>query len=157
MKKPINYRDIKAGDLVRWERGDGYAIEFRAERDRDLRAGTSGQHYLLDRPKPRVDLPLEPTLGVLKWNSNTSGEKEVLATWSLRSTYDQTFRDVGPYALSDVGHRIGVQSVTSFTPMVAIRRDLVDELVAGHSGAALPSQYIWRSYVNGWLKRAGLK
>lgn len=65
-RQPIDPADIKPGDLIRWES----AFPETATLATEFRAGSSGKgyraagtYYLLDRPAPAVDLPMEPTLG----------------------------------------------------------------------------------------------
>jgi hypothetical protein len=87
MKTPIEPSDIRKGDLIRIEgrttadvdRGET-AHEYRAIADND-RDGWSAGHfnwYLLDRPKPAVELPETPTLGWLTRPVGDSGSKTQL-------------------------------------------------------------------------------
>lgn len=77
-RTPIEPSDIRAGDLIReeyaepWvpERGDlpRTATEYRATDDlKTLSRARASAYYLLDRPTPAVELPTEPTLGILHW------------------------------------------------------------------------------------------
>lgn len=130
MKKPIKPEDIKRGDLIRYEShdGDDYAVEFRAykdghsQRDRD----ESGQHYLLDRPTPPVELPTE----ALSWGTLVAD----------RVQYEGVFQRQGDVILHiGSGHhrepQIPVRDVTAWEPHVAVPKAALDEL---------------REYMNAW-------
>ena len=64
MKQKIDPKDIRKGDLIRFESGDTryrtQAVEYKAVCDMDTQRHESGTHYLLKRPEP----PFEPYWGM---------------------------------------------------------------------------------------------
>lgn len=122
MKRPIEPADIRKGDLIRWEQEPSlvseYAIEYRATEDGYFQSVT-GQHYLLDRPTPPVELPTEPTLG---WLENVYGAR-ILKHW---------FRGEGVAEAFDGDRWNFTKEVIAFTPAVAVPKAALDELQANH-------------------------
>ena len=110
VKRPIEPADIRKGDLIRWEQEPSlvseYAIEYRATEDGYFQSVT-GQHYLLDRPSPPVELPTEPTLG---WLENVYGAR-ILKHW---------FRGEGVAEAFDGDRWNFTKEVIAFTPAVAV-------------------------------------
>ncbi len=139
MKRPIEPADIRKGDLIRWEQEPSlvseYAIEYRATEDGYFQSVT-GQHYLLDRPTPPVELPTEPTYGVLEWtagpNTANPGEsRRVAATWKLSPYVSGYYRPEGrPTQIHavDFGMYIPLGRVTAFTPAVAVPMAALNKL-----------------------------
>lgn len=132
-KTPIDPKDIRKGDLIRWEgdpslgSGGVKVAEYGAEYDGNSWT-LSGQHYLLDRPKPPVDLPTEPTLG---WLSAHTNPDPTLGAWRTEDRY--VTRD-GTYRLAD--------DVTAFTPATAVPTKALDELRTQHRvNVTLESRY----------------
>lgn len=65
-KQKIDPKDIRKGDLIRWERDspgeyDQRAVEYLSACDGTHWSYNPGQHYLLDRPEP----PFEPYWGMV--------------------------------------------------------------------------------------------
>jgi hypothetical protein len=118
MKRPIEPADIRKGDLIRWEQEPSliseYAIEYRATEDGYFQSVT-GQHYLLDRPSPPVELPTEPTLG---WLENVYGAR-ILKHW---------FRGEGVAEAFDGDRWNFTKEVIAFTPAVGVPKVALDEL-----------------------------
>lgn len=73
MKTPIEVSEIRAGDkiLATYKVFDAeYEVTYISSADRspwkskrEVDMGSEVKHFLLDRPKPPVDLPTEPSLG----------------------------------------------------------------------------------------------
>ena len=138
MKRPIEPADIRAGDLIRceWKESDA-AEEWRSPVD----AGSTWDpakvdHFLLDRPTPPVELPTEPTYGVLEWtagpNTANPGEsRRVAATWKLSPYVSGYYRPEGrPTQIHavDFGMYIPLGRVTAFTPAVAVPMAALNKL-----------------------------
>jgi hypothetical protein len=82
MKRPIELDAILAGDLIRYESGE-IAHEWRAQNKGHGFHARAGQHYLLDRPEPAVELPTEPTLGTVTWKYHDSAHvQQETALWN---------------------------------------------------------------------------
>lgn len=118
MKTPIEPSDIRAGDLVREEYAEAwltdhgterFAVEYRATHDRHTLAlsHVSG-HFLLDRPKPDVELPTVTTLG---WAVGVADPTPLLAVWLLQRA-DTLYSMRAP--------DLAAEKVTSFTPATAV-------------------------------------
>lgn len=120
MKTLIAPRDIRKGDLIRFEYADGRstdrAKEYVASGDGvgDGR-GPVGTYYLLDRPVPPVDLPTEPTLGWL----TLPGGRALETVW--------TSNDKASLHRA-LGGSVDVANVTAFTPATAVPTAALDEL-----------------------------
>lgn len=125
MKRAIDYREIRKGDLIRWEAGDnlpypGYAaVEITADRD-GKGLSNVGQHYLLDRPAPPVQLPEKPTLG---WVAVKGGDIR-LGCW-----YES-----GLAVVAQGVNGVETKRVESFTPAVAIPTEALDQLRGWNTG-----------------------
>jgi hypothetical protein len=122
MKQPIDPKDIRKGDLIRVEKGNDQALEYRANEHGHTNGW--GHYYLLDRPAPKVELPETPTLGWL------NDEPYLLATWvdcSDSAARPPAVRPVSPTPFDD-GH------VKSFTEAVAVPKAALDELRKWPSG-----------------------
>lgn len=130
MKTPIKPEDIRKGDAIRYEPdvpGVVIAQEYRAVRDGHsyLPQALGGQHYLLDRPAPKVELPETPTLG---WGTWSGGP--YLAVWQSNGAK--------LLAVDDHGERDGDAGyIESFTEAVAVPKAALDEL----REAAWPQPY----------------
>ena len=66
MKQKIDPKDVRKGDLIRWEKESPTeygtnAVEYRSEYAGTPWSYNPGQHYLLERPEP----PFEPYWGVV--------------------------------------------------------------------------------------------
>lgn len=122
MKRPIEPSEIRKGDLIRWEAGDnlpypGYAaVEITADRD-GMGMSNVGQHYLLDRPAPPVQLPSGSHFGTLSWVDGASGGT-LTAEWLID----------GKQAEALNFGAILREHVTAFTPATAIPTEALDEL-----------------------------
>lgn len=117
MKTPIDPKNIRAGDLIRWESATrhGTANEYRATGgEGDFME--QGRLYLLDRPKPVVDIPSTPTLG---WIDATAGGTSLAVVGIGNIGYDL---DKGPhYARVRRGGGWDLSSeITAFTEAVAV-------------------------------------
>jgi hypothetical protein len=129
MRTPIEPCDIRAGDVIRYEPtqpADLAAVEFIAKMDGyGYMPKAFGQHLLLARPKPAVELPTEPALGWLgvtdtgKANLSLSPGR-VLGVFKNR----ETLVDGGP--AGSWSHEF----VTAFTPATAVPTSALDELRA---------------------------
>lgn len=77
MKQKIDPKDIRKGDLVRYESEDTryrtQAVEYKAVCDRDAHRNDSGSHYLLERPEP----PFEPYWGMVIGDKNDNSQRAV--------------------------------------------------------------------------------
>lgn len=129
-RTPIDPADIRTGDLIRWERGEGSptqtfeAAEFRATFDGDGKRNWDGQHYLLDRPAPAVDLPTEPTLGWI-----TGYGYRNLDFWRYRDGADKAGE--GAWAGNDPAlkpYGYGIKGITDWVPATAVPTSALDEL-----------------------------
>lgn len=118
MKEPIEPSEIRKGDLIRFEYdGDPREVaeEWRAQDDADgFHFRAPGHHYLIDRPKPDVELPTEPTLGWLTAND----ERPYLSHVKLD----------GERAMTDGLYYAHASRVTAFTPATAVPTAALDEL-----------------------------
>lgn len=131
MKRPIKPSEIRQGDLIRWEAGDnlpypGYAaVEITADRD-GMGMSNVGQHYLLDRPTPPVQLPEKPTLG---WVTSPSRGGVDLDFWRYRGPGDRAGE--GAWAGIDpdgTPRGYGMKNITAFVPATAVPAEALDEL-----------------------------
>lgn len=128
MKQPIEPEDIRKGDLIRYENGDLIrfrAGEYRAETDGDTWGPHPGRYFLLDRPKSPVDLPTEPTLGWASFEHHHDHLAETeLGVW--RHVVHGNGNDTITAAIQ---HQIAqADTVTAFTPAVAVPKGALDEL-----------------------------
>lgn len=143
MKQPISPSDIREGDLIRFEYADTHGGYMRAMEYVADQSGpnwyVAGQHYLLDRPTPPVELPIAPTLGYLHWRSGTSGDMRVLASWGTAQKKPSWMGD--KYVSSDLGHHVQRVSVTGFTPVVAVPTDALADLRGRFRVSAIPGTY----------------
>jgi hypothetical protein len=126
MKTPTKPEDIKKGDLIRYEHAEDSvgaftAVEFLAEFDGRgyLPKSLGGQHFLLDRPTPPVELPTEECLGWVE-----SDGVAFLGLWDGGEYVDE----VTGRLEQDTVHR---DHVTAFTPAAAVPKSALDELRAG--------------------------
>ncbi|WP_332645080.1 hypothetical protein [Aeromicrobium sp.] len=124
MKEPIEPSEIRKGDLIRWEsKHSEHAHEWRAQTDRAWWAD-EGQHYLLNRPRPAVEFPSEPTLGWLRLIGAVGDGPP--STWRFEhSGMDDSrrARNEWGYVVADVDDKIA-----SFTPATAVPTAALDEL-----------------------------
>jgi len=128
-KTPIKPGDIRKDDLIRWEADANYggqnrAIEYRACKDGD-QTFAAGQYYLLDRPTPAVELPTEPTLGWVAWEERGffgGARRRAFGTWRADS---DVVRDLDQH-----GRAVRADSVTAFTPAIAVPRDAYEALAS---------------------------
>jgi hypothetical protein len=137
-KTPIDPKDIREGDRIRIEAaegrtfGDGLTASEFIAREFDNPAEFSYlRYYLLDRPKPPVDLPSEPTLG---WVTSVGGEV-ALSTW--RPDFVQGGAIVATVDVRDsrafcTGMKKYVDHITAFTPATAVPTEALDELRREH-------------------------
>jgi len=123
MKQPIDTNQIKAGDLIRveWEQPTEIqatlAREFVAQCDRhSLDLWGPCRYYLLDRPKPTVVLPIEPTLG---WATANFGDRLIHTAGKGHGGTDVT----------DCGY-VDSCAITAFTPATAVPTAALDALRA---------------------------
>lgn len=130
MKTPIEPSQIRKGDLIRkeYEVGNGeLALEYRATGDAHGKGGP-GQHFPLDRPKPAVELPTEPTLGWLTYSgSQTFGR---FRAGDISESDYATSKDA-PVAVgvSERGKKVNVMfGATSFIPATAVPTEALDDL-----------------------------
>lgn len=123
MKTPIKPEDIRKGDLIRWERGGDsppqafVAAEYHAQFDGEARRNYDGQHYLLNRPSPK--LPDTPTLGWAEWTPDWG---RYLAVWEKRG------KDLVPSADRPVTSGRINNEFLNFTEAVAVPKAALDEL-----------------------------
>lgn len=141
MKRAIDPSEIRKGDLVRYEGQDEStttrAVEFCAERDGQsyLPVVLPGQHYLLHRPTPPVELPTEPALGIV---SGTWGGPPRLAVWRVeRDACSTWLRPVDNEG--DTDRTVG-GAVTNFVPATAVPTKALDRVrrVAATCDATYP-------------------
>lgn len=133
MKTPIEPIDIRVDDLIRYEFGSmpGSASEWRAEVEGiSPYQARAGQHYLLDRPKPAVELPTIPSLG---WVTTDLGFRDgatlaFVGQWKKGS--DAMTADYGHGYRRISGLYGGRENVTAFTPATAVPTEALDELRA---------------------------
>lgn len=123
MKRPIKARDIIKGDLIRKEYGceivnGETALEYRATSDAHGKGGP-GQHFLLDRPEPAVELPTEPTLGWATYRIDDHGEATRLGV---------TFNAGSSMRLTNWDISVPASRVTAFTPATAVSTEALDRL-----------------------------
>lgn len=133
MKEPIALADIKAGDLIRVEQELDKAHEFRAARDQERNGW--GDYYLLDRPKPAVELPTEPTLGWLTYRDTdypSANPTIELGEWKARADR-ATVLDV--HGLTSVPLAWAI----AFTPAAAVPTAALDELREYINGLDFPN------------------
>jgi hypothetical protein len=138
MKTPIEPSEIRKGDLIRWEWAD--LREVRSERAVEYVSGrdggsyspipNAGQHYLLDRPTPAVELPAEPTLGWLTYAGST-----IFGVFRKYDPSDYSRSDGIDWDVSEI--RDGAvfnsfNSVTAFTPATAVPTEQWAAVVAEH-------------------------
>jgi hypothetical protein len=123
-KTPIKPEDIRKGDLIRFEYANipGKASEYIAMGD-EIPTYNAGHHFLLDRPKPTVDLPTKPTLGFI--SSGTVPTSTVGMWWVDPNDPSFVIRD-GSFRLAD--------DITAFVPATAVPAEALDELRAVASG-----------------------
>lgn len=138
MKEPIEPSEIRGGDriLATYKRFDAeYEVTYTSSCDgqpwrlkSDVDIDSKVEHYLLDRPKPAVELPTEPTLGWLKWyaGEESSGlgiERTGLGIyWVIE----------GGVTDSGGGGMWPMKDVTAFTPATAVPTAALDELRRNH-------------------------
>lgn len=121
MKTPIDAKDIRKGDLIRWEEDESdEAREYRAIVNSPRLSPIPGRTFLLDRPVPAVVLPTVPTLG---WATTAWGTRLILTSGEGRGGCDVT----------DQGY-VDSSNVTAFTPATAVPTAALDELRDRHSG-----------------------
>lgn len=140
MKTPIKPSEIRKGDLIRieWTRsqcGSSRALEYVALSDKmgmrrklDSLEWHEASHYLLDRPTPVVDLPSEPTLGWLTYDSGDQGGS-TLGHWYRFNSHIAHDNCAGSYS-----H----EYITAFTPATAVPTEALNELrktATTHNGA----------------------
>lgn len=98
MKEPIEVKDIRKGDVIRFEYPTTRsAHEYRANFDRE--SWGAGQHFLLERPTPPVKLPTEP--GWYLTASSLDPVAVYLAAdgyWTTPENFGQTGEDMAQYA-----------------------------------------------------------
>jgi hypothetical protein len=126
MKTPIEPSEIRKGDLIRAEFGNRDAREYVAGRDAH-HLGVTYRHYLLDRPKPAVELPTEPTLG---WVHFSEGAKGWLGFVDDQGGSDGLFN-----ATTERGYASNcfiASRVTAFIPATAVPTEHWTALVAEH-------------------------
>ncbi|VXC06815.1 hypothetical protein [Aeromicrobium sp. 9AM] len=121
MRPPIEPKDIRKGDLIRWESTNrvGTASEWVAQSDGEH--PFTGDYYLLDRPQP-VDLPDKPTLGwvTITPPAGSFPTRTALAQWSLKSSF-------GKDRAEATGHIVDREWVAAFTPATAVPTSVLDE------------------------------
>lgn len=114
---------IKAGDTIRFEgTSPTRAHEWIAVADRHIPSysgtqacGGVGHYLLINRPAPPVVLPTEPTLGTLRWKSDTSDlDHSETGIWYTR--------DGGAQVRSE-STGIPTRFVTAFTPVRVLADD----------------------------------
>lgn len=151
MKEPIDPSEIREGDRVmavshgmettftvdHVDQGRLYAQPGNADhistaflRDRD------NEWFLLERPKPAVVLPTEPTLG---WVTSTIGAQD-LDFWRYRPAHDETGE--GAWAGSDPDGKPrgwGMRLIAAFTPATAVPAEALEKLRVAE-GAAMDVQ-----------------
>ena len=131
MKTKIAPSDIRLNDTVRVEFPPGStntAVEFIADSVGFNHAAflSGSTYYLLDRPKPAVELPTEPTLGWLE----TKYAARILQVWFAQ----------GRYAAASNNNRWNLETeVTAFTPATAIPTEALDTLRANAVLCSIPN------------------
>lgn len=131
-RTPIDFEDIRPGDLIRSEATNGttlgenlLAAEWRATSETWAKAPSGHVNfYLIDRPAPPVDLPKTPTLG---WLTTKAGGV-LVGTWETYTpvVFGDEKRE---YALSRE-RDIPVDRVTTFVPATAVPSEALDRLRA---------------------------
>lgn len=129
-RTPIEPSDIRAGDLLRFEfssppwPGSTVAFEWRSQIDGEGYNGR-GEHYLLGRSEPVVELPSTPTLG---WVTTDVVTTPALGTWA---TYTSTvvFREEDPteYLMQSERDLVAAK-VRTFTPATAVPTAALERL-----------------------------
>jgi len=137
VKEPIDRGLIRRGDRIRVEytkseNGSPRAIEYVAEHDRmGMRNRMNGTerlgaaYFLLDRPKPPVELPTQPTLGWLSAEDEDGKGGTFLATWQKRPDLVLQCRVAGAW---------GKECVTAFVPATAVPTEALEKLRERHEG-----------------------
>lgn len=128
MKQPIEPSDIRKGDLIRIEYPTGAinsAVEYVAggpARVDDYLPGSA--HYLLDRPKPAVELPTEPTLGWVEYSFDGDSIRRLGCSYNLGRIARLVKWDI----------EVPASRVTAFSSATAVPTAALDELrrVHGH-------------------------
>jgi hypothetical protein len=122
-RTPIEFRDIRAGDLIRSETTDDVALgdnllatEWRADAETKYRAPASGvAFFLLDRPEQ----PLLDDEWRLGW-IHCENPENTLGFWRMP--------DAGVEGRDDLGRTRIPRRPTGFTPATAVPTDALDEL-----------------------------
>ena len=116
MKRPIDVADIRAGDLIRWEGECDSAREWRSASNATPWSTEAGQHYLLDRPEPAVELPISGDhLGWLTHQGHTTCA--AFNFWEFRPRVE----DISFGAISR-------QSIDAWVPATAVPTAALDAL-----------------------------
>lgn len=123
MKRAIEVREIRKGDLIRWEgeHGNTIAHEYRATAAGHKWSPADGTYFLLDRPTPPVELPKTPQLGWLGVTDDGTFERKpasVLGIWQDRR-----------YSINGgVSGTWSHEFVTAFEPATAVPTEALDDL-----------------------------
>lgn len=120
-RTPIEPSEIRKGDLIRCEWPDDNSREYRASRDGDnnIYGGTS-RFFLLDRPTPAIELPVQPSLGWLTWRDGMAvSDATELGLW-------RTFHSPTTIACGDTS--VPQSIVTAFTPATAVPTEALTRL-----------------------------
>ena len=141
MKQLIDPKNVRKGDLIRWEQTAQSpvwtfeAVEWTAKRDGDGKPVTHGQHYLLDRPKPAVVLPTEPTFGWATWSKATPLFGTARAGNAEYGMWRLTDRATGQFGFVLGGSAlfpISASRITAFASATAVPTDALDKLRTAH-------------------------
>jgi hypothetical protein len=148
MKRAIEVSEIRKGDLIRWEGPGDEAHEWREDSIESPYNG-HGQHYLLDRPEPVVELPTEPTLGWLTASQCVGTALvpvgvPVLDKWSAPMGNASSIRRNGDTC------GIAQEWVTAFEPATIVPTEALDvlrlQVVSGH-GSYAATFYATRAFL----------
>lgn len=141
MKEPIEPSEIRAGDTIeRHWLGTVTKMPIARITQHDTHAyspegycmGLAQENgalfFLIDRPKPAVELPTEPTLGWLDFTASNGGQAHALATWRVATVG----MDGSTHAVNEWGHMVSDidEKVTAFTPATAAPTDALEDLRA---------------------------
>lgn len=120
--REIKPEDIRVGDLIRWEASDSeQAFEWRvpAMTTEDWPARyRGGRCFLLNRPKPPLELPTDQALGWVDWRTGSGVNKTELTLWDPASGY----------AVRADRVQVAAKKIHDFTPAVAVPKAALDEL-----------------------------